>query len=344
MGLLLIMSCSDNKDNPDDEKGNGGNGDAPNLEDIEESDICEDLHENIDEVSSRVMLLEDFSTSMSQEGGQGRTKWSIAVDAIATMVGAYESSIAFGLDLFPSGSGGGGGQASCEVGDSVLVDVAFDNADTINNTLDGQFDNGLRATPLLLAMSNFLDPSYAPDFTNGKAGGYLVVISDGMDTCGTEGEFNQNLDLDDALLTDITRDLLNAGIRTFVIGFGDGIDQGQLNAIAAAGGTPFDEYFNAQDEQQLNDALSTIGEAVVVSCRYQLGNVSEDADVNNTNIYFDGEGIARGNDCSGGADWTWGNDEMTIIEFCPDACERLENEVEELRVIVMCSHDDVIVV
>ena len=98
-------------------------------------------------------------------------------------------------------------------------------------------------------------------------------------------------------------------------------------------------------EDQLNQALDSIGQAVIVSCRYQLGNISEDANRDYTNIYFDGVPLRRGEECTGDAEWIWGDAEMTTIEFCADACELLESgAVEELKVIIMCNPDDVVLV
>ncbi len=348
--LLTALSCSDDKeDKGPDGGGNTGVGDpnAPRIDELDENDICYDVEQGIDEVTSRVMLLEDVSGSMDDglEGWRGPSKWEIAVDAIASMVNTYEESIQFGLDLFPSP----GGDDSCDVSDPVRADVQYSNAQNIIDILDDDGPDG--ATPLLLGISNFLDASYASGFTSGEPGGYLVVISDGMDTCGPEGVWIDNdIGADAAQLATATETLLSThGIQTFVIGFGfgdeDTVDAAQLDAIAQAGGTQFDTFFDAQNEDELNEALSSIGQAVIVSCQYQLGAIPDEADRSNTNIYFDGLPLGRGNDCSGEADWIWSNDDMTVIEFCPAACDMLENDqVDNLQVIIMCSPADVVVV
>ncbi len=328
-----------------------GDDDTANPQGSDDSDsgaICFELDQSIDKVTSRVMLLEDMSTSMEDSvdgSSDGESKWSVAVNAITSMVTTYEASIEFGLDLFPVG-GPSDSQASCEIGSAVLVDVAYDNAATIIQTMDDEHTDDTRATPLLAAMQSFLDAAYAPGFTNGEPGGYLVVISDGMDTCGTDGVFSRNDGATEAELREVTSGLLAAGIQTFVIGFGGGIDPDQLNAIAEAGGTAFTTYFDAQNEEELNEALDSIGQAVIVSCQYQLSNVPEGADRALTNIYFDGQGLLRGESCSdAGAGWIWGDDDMTIIEFCPDACASLESgAVEQLRVVMACSPEDVLIV
>jgi hypothetical protein len=53
---------------------------------------------------------------------------------------------------------------------------------------------------------------------------YAILLTDGAETCGTDGP-------------GAAEDLLNRGIRTFVIGFGAGVTADDLNEIADAGGT-----------------------------------------------------------------------------------------------------------
>ena len=343
--LFLVMGCSDSNDdgNDGDTSGNGsgsgdtsGNGnnngntvgdtETPALDDLDTSDVCFDVEQGIGATTGRVMLLQDISSSMDDEVN-GQTKWAIAQSALTNMVTTYGNSIEFGLDFFPI-------DTDCGVGTSVAQDAAPNNGDNLAGVLAATQLN--RSTPLYDAMSNFLDASYAPAFMADGADPYLVVVSDGKDSCS-------NIEARD--LENLTAQLLTNGIRTFVIGFGSEVDQDQLNAIAAAGGTGFNTYFDAQDETELNAALDSIGQAVVVSCRYQLGEIPDNANPAYTNIYFDGVGLTRGTTCTGEVDWIWGDAEMTTIQFCEDACTLLESGgVGQLNVIVMCNEDDVIVV
>ena len=104
----------------------------------------------------------------------------------------------FGFDLFsvgtddtttvePGGPGGDGG-SSCEVAESVLLDVELGNGVEILNII-GQYGPS-NATPLLLTMANYTIDGYAPIFQNGEAKSYLVIISDGKDSCGLDGVFD----------------------------------------------------------------------------------------------------------------------------------------------------------
>jgi Mg-chelatase subunit ChlD len=340
---LVSMGCGDDSSNANGDDGNGGDsdvdGDADGDADSDaDSDgdfvACETLSSDLNRVGTRVMLLEDKSSSMSDNN-----KWTLAVAAIDEMVTAYESDIEFGLDLFPAG---GNSAQRCEVGDSVLLDVTMNNASSINSTLANTALN--TSTPLLSAMLNYTDDSYAPTFLDGSGGSYLVIVSDGGDSCGRSGVLGGGASA--AELGDAATQLRERGIRTIVIGFGEGAEPNQLNAIAAAGGTVFDTYLQADDGEELKDALSQIAEKVVVSCEFQVG-AFENPDVNYdwVIVTFDGVQIPRNDGCRTGEGWTWMNDAHSTIEFCNDSCAKLESgNVGGIKVQLACDADDVLIV
>jgi hypothetical protein len=261
------------------------------------------------------------------------------MNAIETMVTDFDSEISFGLDLFNVGLG------SCSVGSSVILDVAPNNGQLILDTLDYYGPDSY--TPLLLAMMNFLDPMYAPAFSSGSGVSYLVIISDGMDTCGSVGiAVDGGYDVDQEL-TDVTTALRDTfGIKTIAIGFGDGIDPDQLNAIAAAGGTEFTEYLDAADGDELTATLNTIAESVVVPCQFDIGSFDEEVvDLDYVNIFLNETPVPRDDGCAENEGWRWLNTERTMIEFCEQACTVIESDdVEEIRVEIACSEDDIVVI
>ncbi|MBN2525192.1 MAG: VWA domain-containing protein [Deltaproteobacteria bacterium] len=299
---------------------------------------CETLTTELNRVATRVMLLEDKSQSMREDN-----KWTLAMGAIQEMVTAYDSEISFGLDLFarPGGRSGGGNGSSCAVGESVVHDVALNNGTVITNELS-QWEPG-DATPLLLAMQNYTDSAYAPAFSAG-GGSYLVIISDGQDSCGPEGVYDQQGGATAQELAAVTSTLRNdEGIKTIVIGFGEGADPDQLNAIAAAGGTPFTQYLSADNGDELKSALSQIAETVVVSCDFKLGTFqSDNVDYNRVVVTFDGKAIPRDDNCAKNRGWTFSDSSHTAIEFCQAACATLEDgDVSGVKVQLACSDEDV---
>jgi hypothetical protein len=196
-------------------------------------------------------------------------------------------------------------------------------------------------TPLYCAMDQHTKPLYVEDFPAEQGDSYLIVVSDGMDTCGSlpllgnECHNGWVWDVGDWTvfpdhLTSKTEELLELGIKTIAIGFGEEADPEQLNAIAAAGGTSFTEYIQADDDAELNAALDSIASEVVVNCIYDIELPEEESvDPEEVNFYFDGEVVPYDEDCGVGIGWTWVDPpDNTQVEFCEGACEQLQSEVE----------------
>jgi hypothetical protein len=287
-------------------------------------------------VPARVTLLEDKSQSMMENN-----KWNLALDAIESMVSQFDSDIAFGLDLFSVSTMD---EQSCDVGESVVLDTVLGNGSDVMRRLTSTEPNG--ATPLLLAMLNYADPEYAPLFVHNDAQSYLVIVSDGEDTCGEKGVFNLDEGASAEMLGDAAALLLESlGIQTIAIGFGDGINPEQLNAIASRGGTSFTTFLNASDGEELTAALVSIAETVVVSCRYSLGEVEKNADLDLVNVYFDGTAVPRDTGCAHGIGWTWVDDSRRMIQFCEHQCSLLEaSRVSEIVIKIMCDESELVLV
>jgi hypothetical protein len=370
VALLWIVfgvfgGCADSGDSGDsqgdldgDDKGTGEEG-PKGSQDTE--DICVTLEVAVEPLPVRLMILQDRSTSMNDYiASTTHNKWEQAKMAVEAMVSEFESTIEFGLDLFPFGS------ARCDVrGDEgAVTDTLLNNASRIMDLMD---EHGLPetslSTPLYLAIENFLSSEHAPLFESPTRESYLVVISDGADTCGVTGEDRApELEAD---LADVTSRLLNENqIRTFVVGFGDpqfygeenGIDVDQLNAIAANGGTEHTEYIDAVNGDALRDALRNIASSVEISCAFEIGeHDSKEVDLDLVNVYFDktineetGEvegAVGRDDDCKAGIGWTWLDEARTMIQFCDKACETLKSrEVDEVSIEITCEPQWVFVV
>jgi len=275
------------------------------------------------------MILQDMSYSMVDTEVANPTNWSQALPALNTMLTDWTGSqIQFGFDIFPDGSSTA--FQGCHVEELVQIDTATGNEAAIMTYINSNTPNGA-STPLYCGMANFLEADYAPDFQDPTANSYLLVVSDGADLCGegcctalnpfahpecvaTEDEF-------DAL----TQELLAAGFKTFVIGFGVGADPDQLNAIASNGGlpAPFNQFIYASDQASLEGALTEIANEVI-TCVYNVGSPDASADPNDVNFYFDGNIVYYDEDCSVGEGWHWVDDEHTQVEFCEAACELLQ--------------------
>ena len=331
-----------------------GTSDTSNGTDSEE--VCLALDMNVEQLPVRVMLLQDRSTSMNDVIGDA-SKWKWAEEAVRGMVTQFDAEIEFGIDFFPFGT------ARCDVPNAVISDTQPSNGGAIMNLMETHTTPpSSLGTPLYLALSNYTRPDYAPLFTGAANESYLVVISDGSDTCGVNGQ-TMNAQLEGELAA-VTSQLLDQQlIRTFVIGFGDadvygdtgGLNPRQLNAIAAAGGTPYTTYINAQNGESLQTALRDIAESVHISCAFEVGEYDpKQVNPDLINVYFDkgvdGNGqvtgaVGRDDGCAAGLGWTWMDEEKTTIRFCDEACERLQQQtVNEISIEMMCSEHQVVVV
>jgi hypothetical protein len=327
--------------NQDEIPDNGVDDDCDGLTDEEESsssdsdsDVCYEEELEIEPVITRVVILQDTSGSMDE--GFPLTKWEHTVLALATLLSTWgDSDIEFGFDFFPNYYY----WSSCGFLTAMKVPPGPDTEDQILDFLYWYAPIG--ATPLYCAMNQFLELDYAEGFPEYGYESYLLVVSDGQDTCGTlpylsvECFDGINEDFGDYSiypyhLTAKTEELLDLGIKTIAIGFGSDVDPVQLNAIAAAGGTPFTEYLHAEDAVELNDALETIVSEVAVECLYYIGFPDEEeVDPDEVNFYFDGDVVPYDEECADGVGWTWADPpDNTQVQFCEEACAELQSEVE----------------
>ena len=295
-------------DDDDDDNGNGSDSDAR---------VCDGQDFKIKRAPVRLMIVLDASTSMLDGG-----KWEQAVSALTGMLGTFEGqNIHFGLDLYPNDDGLSG----CIVTGPLKLDCAPDNEQKIVEMIEANDIFGL--TPLWCELNNFAsNASYAPAFmAEDSVPKYMVVVSDGGDTCNVACQPNFPDPQMPSKLGQITSQLLNmSNIKTFVIGFGGDVAPNELNAIAGAGGTPFPFYFDAADGVALEGALSMIAETVI-SCIYDIEEPDATADPEQVNFFFDGELVAHDNGCEVGAGWTWADSSHTVVEFCQKSCDTLRD-------------------
>jgi len=223
--------------------------------------ICEELQFELEHAPVSLMILQDVSGSMFPGN------WEEALPALTNVIDLWtDSQIRFGLDFFPDGSDATPPYWNCGFENPVEVDCLTGSEAAIAFELESfSAIDGL--TPLACGMYNFTSPLYAPSCLADDVESFLLVVSDGADTCDPCGGYSGSADD----LGDLSAALLELGVKTFVIGFGDGAPVAELNAIAANGGLdpPFDEYIPASDQASLEDALNDVASSVV-NCIYDI--------------------------------------------------------------------------
>jgi len=281
-----------------------------------DTEVCDEQSIQLWNDPVRVMILIDHSATMSG------SKWDVARNAIYNLMETFAvTSLEFGLDVLPDAS-----SYDCEVSAPVVIDSGPDTETDISDVLAAMITTS--STPIYDAMSTFIDPDYAPGLAANLYDKYLVLVTDGMDSCSSAviGDF-----------VSLTSLLVGMGIKVIVIGFAIDSDPAQLDAIAANGGTDFTTYIEASDETSLNAAFTAIGSSIV-NCVFEIDAPDASADPDLVNFYFDEDLIPMDDDCSSGSGWRWLDADHTQVEFCPDTCALLSSgEVEEIRATFGCA-------
>ena len=276
--------------------------------DSDTGDVCDEQDIVISKDPARVLILQDHSSSMA--GGN----WDIARNAIYSLLTTFaDTSLEFGLDTFPDATVSG-----CFVDAPVVIDCGPDTETDIAAALAGM--TTVSMTPLYDALNNFVDPDYAPGCTSTEYNKYILLVADGEDSCSAPPVTD---------FVNLTSLLVELDIKVIVVGFNVVWVADTLNAIAANGGTTFTTYLNASDEPTLTAALNTIGTSII-DCVFTIETPDASANPELVNFYFDDEPLYMDDDCSSGSGWRWANDDHTQVEFCPDSCQQIKDDLVDV--------------
>jgi plastocyanin len=299
-----------------------GDGDGDSDGDTDTGTGCESQDMPFEVTPVKVMVLEDYSSSMDGN------KWTNGKNALLAVLNQWKGKqIEFGLDLFPDDGDCGVGYLQADTSPDAGV------TDAIINWLDKQGANAPSGnTPMYAAMNNYTNTAWAPAFHDKTYPSYLMLISDGEETCGDGSE-------DYGALAATLRD--QYGIKTFAVGFGGGAPVATLDAIASNGGTSITTYIPAKDTATLLDAFSKIS-GDIVGCSYDIDTSNPNVDPDKINFFFDGKTVPFNPDCNTtppGPDvgWRWTDSTHTTVEFCSQTCQKLKDgEVTEVHAEFGC--------
>ena len=281
-----------------------------------DTDVCDEANFAIEVVPGRLLILQDFSSSMTYGD-----RWDEARAALLTVLAdpAY-ASIEFGFDLFPDSGFCGVGTLQLPCGPGT-VDEILELLPTIE---PAGSDSG---TPLYCALENLLHPEYAAGLLGTGETTYVLLVSDGEPSCSTYECDGSYTSVTTGMVGDLAADLAELGVLTYVIGFGYEGDPAFLEAIAAGGGTGA-AVIDVSDYAAFAAALAEVVGAVV-SCTYDIGEPDPDADPEDVNLFFqsgDGEAVVPYDEgCAEGTGWTWADEAHTQITFCAAACDQLKS-------------------
>lgn len=272
---------------------------------------CEGDQFTAEGVPPNMMIVLDRSGSMD-DPINNTTKWDIAVNAVDNLLASYSAQVRFGLVLYQGDAG------DCAPG-QVEVDIGPNTAGAINNALAATGPNGF--TPIGDTLNALIGWPSLADTTRDN---YILLLTDGTETCDGDGVAAVT-----ALLAQTPT------VKTFVVGFGSGVDNQALNQMAQAGGTPRPNgppwYYRANNAAELNAAFDAIG-AAVLSCTYTL---SGQPDIDTLHVFFDGQGIPLDPTHTDGWDYDPTTNQIT---FYGPACDSLRTgTVTDLVIVSGCA-------
>jgi hypothetical protein len=346
-------------------------GDVDADADGRDEPICDTQPIEITTEPPRVMILLDQSSSMIESSWGSHSHWTSVQDGLrALFEDARHRRTYFGLDPFPDGTAEylercddeccrepacmmadqercDALRATCER--SCAVDlppwVTLAPAETsgpliLDYVNQPVVPTAFGKTPIVEQLRWYARDNSAllPELYRRDGTAYLMLLSDGEDTCEVaDGGAPATVSEIAAALREVTAELLATwGIRTFAIGFGDteGDMSRELDAIAGAGGTAFDDFFPITSDVALVEAFDAISTSIV-SCTYRVEEPGESADPTAVNFYLDGAVVGYDEACEAG--WRWVDQASLQIEFCGAACDRLTSgEAERIEARFGC--------
>jgi hypothetical protein len=237
----------------------------------------------------------------------------------------YDGAMRFGLILFPDTTPTNCGQ------DAPAVTVGPGNEMTIQglltaalDTSDANYPSGPCVTNIDSAMEQ---AGQQPELADTTRPNYALLITDGKQAgCNDAGG--------DAGTEAILTSMNAAGISTFVVGFGGGVDPAQLDAFAVAGGVPLSgspAYYQADNALELEAALAAIA-TEALSCTFTLDDVPDS--VSDIYVFINNNPTPIPNDPADG----WSYDAATnTVTLNGQLCDDLKSgTVTDIDIVLGC--------
>ncbi len=299
---------------------------TPQSLDMPDAATCGRQDYKLTRLPPELLLVLDRSATMAfAVEGSVNTRWVEVSQAIDEVVLKTQSSVLWGLKMFPTVSG-------CQMSDEPEVPVALDDHPMMSMAMKGTRPNaGPNGTPMQLAYRKSLAHLKARTTMNPK---YLVIGTDGLPNCrnGISG-------VDDTEgVTAAIREAQMAGVRTFIVGIATHAEgaqaQAALNAMAEAGGTARmmdPKFFSVGNRAELVTALNDITTRIS-SCVFPLDKAPPNPD----EVHVKVGGVKVTRDAVNG--WSFGPN-MSQILLNGEACEKIKQVKDDnldIQIIFGC--------
>jgi hypothetical protein len=268
---------------------------------------------------TEMILVLDRSASMKDKPSGGTlAKWDMVKPAVVGVIQATNTSLSWGLKLYPESKDTGSCDAKSIV-PLIHVPVAPNNATTVVAAINATTPEG-DGTPTGDAIKFATD--HLKSLNNGNPK-YILLATDGDPSCPSG----------DAAVTYAVTNIaaaLTAGFPTFVIGVDTSKDSSvtRLNQMAMAGGRPRPvtatspaAFYLASTQADLTTALQTIT-GQVASCVFELTPPPPVPD----NIAVDFNGQRAPHDATRMNGWEYTSADHTSLEVYGAFCEKIKTE------------------
>ncbi len=308
---ILVMACgpAGSRGNGAGDDGNGDGGGGHVYLDAPVDEQCGAQQQDIGVVSlgdpPDLLVILDRSGSMTAPPVTFppifTSKWDLMRDALVSITTMRDQNIKFGMLEFPSDD-------NCSADALPEVGIALGTHTAFSSYFAGRSPNG--NTPAHVALGSAL--AYYNTIPVNPAGRYVLFATDGVPNC-SGGDPNT---ASDAETVAAVTSLFNAGIKTYVLGFGTfGLNTGVLNDAADAGGEARPgptKFYEANSAADLTAALQAISGGVIVpSCTFALQSPPPNPD--NVTVTVNGTVVPRNASHMDG--WDYYPDAMTITFF-----------------------------
>jgi hypothetical protein len=214
------------------------------------------------------------SNSNCAAGATGCTTRAAAVVSALSTVVTDHSDIRWGLELFPTTSGG-----MCSVPSAPEVAISSNSTAAIESKL-AAFSMAY-STPTAPAIDVAVAYLKTVKDANNKV---ILLATDGLPTCGGGGDWTTD---GMTATTAAVATAKNAGFLVYVVGIGPSV--GNLNSLAEAGGTG--SYYPATSTDALDTALAKIAKVATSTCVFKANTLPPDKDL--VTVYVDAKLVAQ---------------------------------------------------
>jgi hypothetical protein len=284
-----------------------------------------------------VLLVLDRSASMVEDSTP--TKWSIVVPTLQGVVELTNSSISWGLKVFPEGTASQCTAATAPIG--VKVPIGPLKGPEVAAAIGATQPTG-NGTPTATAIREAIKDLRAVASTDPK---YILLATDGEPSCADP--LAGSVDSTNARTQAIAAvgEALTAGFPTFVVGIttpGKTSALASLDAMADAGGKPRQDpnplspkYYIAATAQDLLGAMQSIT-STVVTCTFPLDTTPPDKNL--VNVYIGTEPVHHDTTAVDG--WHYDPPTSNTIQLYGSACDKVRDVgAQSVNVVYVCPTD-----